>query len=279
MVANGAKLNTNKMNQFKHELSRYVEIGKRKLARKGEATPSVQDFVVECVAEFSATLNKEIDNYVETGSSSFSFKTWCQENDVKAIYCDRISQVLLKPLFDELAKAIKNTDEQLAEGWSHVSVDRLRGLAKFVFRMMDDLAGRKEAVVKERMPRISKPKPAVKQVKGLKYKSIDATFGITSIPPTKIVGATELYAFNTKTRVMVCLFADDAKGFTVKGSTVLGVDLKKSYSKTIRKPQDILPVIAKEGKRAVSKQMDAIRAVAKPVKSRVNKDMIILRVF
>jgi hypothetical protein len=116
-----------------------------------------------------------------------------------------------------------------------------------------------------------------KQVAKLNFQNDFAEYGLISINPEKIVGAKTLLLFNTKTRALQYYVSDNPNGLTVKGSTLKDYDPDKSYSKTVRKPEEVLPKLTtiKKAEKIVSE----IKAVEKKLTGRVNKDTIILKAW
>ena len=132
---------------------------------------------------------------------------------------------------------------------------------------------------KPRKPRKAKAKAATKQVAKVTYMKSYAGDGLslTSIDPTHIVGASQVWLYNTKTRNLTELNAAEATGFTVKGTTVQGLDERTSVTKKLRKPNEVLPSVLDGGKVALRKLMGPIRTKPGHLSGRLNTDTIILR--
>jgi hypothetical protein len=102
--------------------------------------------------------------------------------------------------------------------------------------------------------------------------------GLTSVKSTDIIGALQLWVYNTKNRKLGVYNAEDAGGFSVKGSTITNFSESKSIQKTLRKPEAMLPDVLKGGKVFLRNVMDGIRAVESKLNGRLNKDVILLKV-
>ena len=99
-----------------------------------------------------------------------------------------------------------------------------------------------------------------------------------SINPVDIIGAQELWAYNTKTRKLFRYIADSTLGpLNVKGTSIMGFDEVKSVGKTLRKPEDKLKEFAKASKVQLRKFLDDIKATPTVGNGRINADMILLR--
>ena len=100
-----------------------------------------------------------------------------------------------------------------------------------------------------------------------------------SVEPKEIIKASQLWIFNTKNRKLGVYHAQDPQGLSIKGSTVINFDEDKSVTKTLRKPDEILPQVMKAGKVALRKVLEDIRSVEVCLTGRINKDIILLRVI
>ena len=67
-------------------------------------------------------------------------------------------------------------------------------------------------------------------------------------------------------------------GLSIKGTTLQGYDPESSVTKTVRKPNDVLPNVLNGGKRILKKMMDDINSKASEPNGRINSETILLRV-
>jgi hypothetical protein len=182
----------------------------------------------------------------------------------------------------ELRLAHKKKDEDLVEAYSCFSSQKLRKLIEYIESIVQACQSVSEKapdkVVHKRKPRKIKPKPAHKQVKKLFFQAKDNQYGLNSIPPEKIVGATQLWVFNTKTRYLGCYESCDSAGFFVKGSSIKNFDRKKSIEKKLRKPLDVLKNVLEGGKIVLRKLLPEIHTKQKTLTGRINKFTILMRV-
>jgi hypothetical protein len=131
----------------------------------------------------------------------------------------------------------------------------------------------RKAVV--RKPRKIKPKSDTVIVKSLKYQKEDVDLKIVSIDPTKIVGAKELWTFNTKYNVLAHYVSDT--GLSVKGTTLQNVNDKLSSQKKLRKPDQVLPDITGSTSKAAIRSFEALTTKASVPNGRIADTSIILR--
>jgi hypothetical protein len=74
--------------------------------------------------------------------------------------------------------------------------------------------------------------------------------------------------------------AESREGLSVKGTTIIGFDEKKSVCKVMRKPQEIIGVVSKNGGiRAIKNAFNASKTVEKAPTGRINEDTILLGVY
>jgi hypothetical protein len=138
----------------------------------------------------------------------------------------------------------------------------------------------------KRKPRVAKPKSADKQVNKVKFLAVDDKYKITSINPVEIVGASELWVFNVKTRKIgkyVAANIDpkgmgrDGTGLSVKGTTITGFDENLSIQKTLRKPEEQLKEFKAAGKVKLRKFLDEITTTDTKLNGRLNPDTVLLK--
>ena len=129
-----------------------------------------------------------------------------------------------------------------------------------------------------RKPRQRKEKPAGQIVARMKFKKEDPQYNLKSIPAAQIVNAQELWVFNTKYRKLQVYRADDPKGLSVKGTTLIGWDVEKSGSKMMRKPEAVTKMPSM-GKRELNNAFKSLTTMEAKVNGRINEECILLRVF
>lgn len=172
----------------------------------------------------------------------------------------------------------KDYAQQLREGYKHLS----KKDAQNYLTALETLVGACMLVVDAskatRKPRAKKAPSKEKLIAKLKYKQTDEKFQIASINPLELLGATEIWVFNTKTRKLgKYVAADDAGVMTVKGSALIGYDEVKSIQKTLRKPEETLKEFKAAGKIKLRKFLEEIKTTDTKLSGRINEDTIILK--
>ena len=244
-------------------------------------TPSIQ----ERVREASFKMTEEIEDALESfahdpeafDAKQFKLVNLLRGKQAKAAHA-RIIKDLYVRQYDEYLEVAEGKDEQLKEGYSHLTKAQLKKITAFYSEILtacDMLA--QEAKV-NRAPRAKKAVPADKIVSKLKYLKSNEQLKLVSINPTDIVGAKELWVFNIKTRKIGKYVADEYKDLSVKGTTIIGFNETLSIQKTLRKPEDQLKDFKAAGKVQLRKFLDDIKAVDIKLNGRVNEETILLKV-
>lgn len=166
-------------------------------------------------------------------------------------------------------------DEQLIEGYSHLNTPNTRKLVEWLEelqRLLQTGQARKQVV------RRKKPQDPRKIVARLRYMQADKDLSIASIQPIDILGATELWVYDTKRRRLGLYMSKGEGGLGVKGTSPQGWDPELSYEKTLRKPEEQLPLIMKKSKKAIHEVVGKIRGKKMAPKLRINPNMLLLKV-
>lgn len=134
-------------------------------------------------------------------------------------------------------------------------------------------------VTKVRKPKTIKLKPPSDLVKNLKFQKEFLPLKIVSCNPAEIIGAQQLWAYNTKSRKLSKYDAVGPGGLQVKGTTLIGFDVEKSSTKTLRKPEATIQSLLSAGKVMIRKFMDELKTLETKPNGRINSDTILLRVI
>lgn len=242
----------------------------------------VQEHLQNQLKELLGTIDAQIDTFLSNKSkSSFSLYEWLQQKKIKHVHAKAISEYYEKQVLKELKETQTGSCEQLKEGYSFLNKKEFSAFVTFVESLIED-ANRWQDVAKQisnnnRTPRARKPKPAIKQVAKLQY--LKEHENLKSVPATQIVGATQLWVYNVKYKSLGVYVCTNPHGFSVKGCTILNYDVNESISKTLRKPEDVIPSVLELGKVALRKVLPSLRTREKKLTGRINKDTILLRVL
>jgi len=182
-----------------------------------------------------------------------------------------------QPWVDEMKEAYATKDTDFKYAYRHMTKKQIKERIALFEGIINDcksyVGNNRKAVV--RKPRKIKPKSDTVIVKSLKCQKEDVDLKIVSIDPTKIVGAKELWTFNTKYNVLAHYVSDT--GLSVKGTTIQNVNDKLSSQKKLRKPDQVLPDITGSTSKAAIRSFEAITTKASVPNGRVADTSIILR--
>lgn len=129
-----------------------------------------------------------------------------------------------------------------------------------------------------RAPRAKKAVPAEKIVGKLKYMKTNEPLKLVSINPADILGAKELWVYNTKNRKLGRYIAKEYSELGVKGASIINFDENLSVQKTVRKPEEKLKEFKAAGKVALRKFLDDINATDTKLNGRLNEETVLLKV-
>jgi hypothetical protein len=249
--------------------------------KKDVYTPSIQ----ERVREASMLMTEEIETAIEafqTDPDAFEPKAFKVLNVLKAKQAKAAHTRIIRSFYErnlqELIEATTTKDEQLKEAYSHLSKAQMKKIIAFYQEVVSacDMLGQEAKV--NRKPRAKKPTDKSKVVAKLKYKKTDEPLKLVSINPEDIIGAQELWIYNSKSRKLGKYVAEEFKELGIKGTTIIGFSENKSVQKTLRKPADQLKEFKAAGKVALRKFLDDINAVDTKMNGRINDEIMLLKV-
>ena len=169
--------------------------------------------------------------------------------------------------------------DQAVEGYSHLKRSTLNHRIKVCKAMLEDLERIRSATKATRNVKVKRPKSVDKQVAKVQYKKEDNDFKIVSINPIQIPTKSRLYAFNTKSKMVIEYITESVNGFEISGSTIK--NFSKGLSRTIclRKPLDFLPIVLQKTPKQIDAAWQTLKTKTKEPNGRINKDTILLRVL
>jgi len=169
--------------------------------------------------------------------------------------------------------------DQAVEGYSHLKRSTLNQRIKICTAMLEDLERIRSATKASRNVKIKRPKSVDKQVAKVQYKKEDIDFKIVSINPIQIPTKTRLYAFNTKSKMIIEYVTESPNGFEISGSTIKNISTGLSRTVCLRKPLDFLPIVLQKTPKQINDAWETLKTKTKVPNGRINKDTILLRVL
>lgn len=280
----GLVLPADYLTRFTENLKNIISNGNKLLAAAAVAQKvqnnkpvlTVQDHISNAVKTHLVELEGIFDDYATLFKPEFNCYAWLQSKEVKPIIAQRIA-AYYQPVLDEYNEAISGKDLELTESYNGFTKKHLKQVRDFLQGIVTDCTTLAVNKNKQRAPRKAKAKSADKLVSKITYLKEDATLKIASINPLAIIGCSELWVYNTKTRMLNHYIASDKSGLSIKGTTLQKYDEKSSQMKKLRKPEDVLAKITQDGVRAISKTFTSLKVKPVMCNGRINKDTLILR--
>jgi hypothetical protein len=238
---------------------------------------SIQERMDEKARELAGEIEGAIDDFVITGKTTFSTKNFLLAQSVSAPIAKRIGDSFVK-LYNELADAINGEDAQLTEGYSNFSKKELKAFHKFVGEIVDDCQQMIQTAKADRAPRKRKPQSPTKLVSKMKFMREFADLELKSIKPETIIGSSEVWYYNTKYRRVGVYKGENGNPLSVKGTTIIGFDIKESQQMTLRKPEEFFKGLSL-GKRALNGALKKLTTKPSTPNGRINEECILLGAF
>lgn len=254
-----------------------VEEEKTATAKPVAKVVTIQDRLNEKMSELIGEIEGYYDE-VQTTTTKFKAYDFFVAKNVPQAQLGKFERIFEKRKA-ELTEAQTKKDEQLVEGYSHLKAADIKRINAFIDEFLsavEQYRGVKKATKKAS---VRKPPAKEKLVAKLKFLKNDTNTKLVSVNPVDIIGAQELWVYNTKTRKLGRYVAEDHGGaLSVKGTAIIGFDVSKSIQKTLRKPDQQLKDFLKAGKVELRKFLDNIKATDIKLNGRVNSDTILLKV-
>jgi hypothetical protein len=243
---------------------------------------SIQDRLKEKVREAAGEVEGWLDDFCldkKTVRTTEDFVNLYKSFELKAAHMSYMRSSFQRKL-KEFTLLAEGKDKDLCESYSQFSKLESKKLLQMMQNLFAACDMVQEVAKVVRAPRKKKPVSTEKIVSKLKFKKEDPTLGIVSLNPTQILGAKEVWSFNTKTRKISRFIADDIQGpLNVRGASLIGYNEAKSVSKNLRKPAEQLAEFKKSGKVQLRTFMDNIKAVEIKANGRMNEDTVILKIL
>ena len=240
--------------------------------------PTIQDRLNEKTAEHLAHFEGLYDDVIAGNDVKPDAFNYLTANTVPQSQINKFVE-LFNNRKTELTAAQAKEDEDLAEAYRHYKAADFKRHYAFFDSVLDALDQYRSVKKTQKKARVKRAPNKEKVVSKLKYMKEEKTLKLVSINPVDIVGAQELWAYNTKTRKLYKYMADSLTGpLGVKGTSITGYDEVKSVGKTLRKPEEKLKEFAKATKVQLRKFLEEIKATETQANGRINADIVLLRI-
>ena len=268
--------------------------------------PTIQERIRDQAYVQSEAIDEWLEGWITDPKSfdpkGFNFKVHFQKMGVTQAHARKLKTFYVDALtdFDDLeryptAGQLKKMSEhdadmwlQLKEGYGHFKKADVKNYRIAINELLIALDFVIDTAKATRKPRKPKVYSADKLVAKLKYLKVDDKYKLASINPTEVVGASELWVFNTKTRKLGKYISSnidpkgmkrDGSGLSVKGTTIIGFDEKLSIQKTLRKPEEQLKEFKAAGKVKLRTFLEEIKTTDTKLNGRSNLETVLLKVI
>lgn len=287
MLTNGAPLPESDIVWAKKSINETIAYGREELKTK------LQENVVniprktpaEILKEKTSNFIAEIEGVIDEWSDGvwLDIDNYSVYNELKLI--DAASNIAkgvvdyYTPLKEELEELISKKTPDLVEGYSHLSPKKKKEYLKLINVIIDDAERYLLSKKAVRKTRVAKPKTSIQQVAKVKYLKESTEYKLVSIDPASIIGSDTVYLFNVKYRTLIKATTQAAAGFTVKGTTLQGLDSDNTSKKKLRKPDEFLKDFMGSTKAKSAKAYADLKTKPSEFTGRINDDVIILKVY
>lgn len=294
ILNNGGDIPENILNGLMSSLEKTVSIEESKLQKEEtiisepnetfsvKILPNVQDRIKERTREVAGEIEGWIDEFflnrkTAEVKSIDDFVNLFKITELKSPHIKFMQTIFLRRA-TEISNMLDGKEKDLIEGYSNFTKTELKKFGQFFKNLLSACGMVQETAKAERAPKKKKPVSQEKLVSKLKYKKEDTALGIVSLNPISIIGATEVWLYNTKVRKLVKYIAADIRGLTVKGASIENFSAK-SAEKMVRKPAETLAEFKKASKIKLRTFFEELVTVEVSVTGKINEHHIILKIL
>ena len=270
---------------FQKEFKNAIETAKKTKKAKAPVVAtttvpvvSIQDRIREKASEEVGEIEGLVDDFIAGGCKSApDMQSYLKSKDLSSVVQKRMCEVFIKRS-KEFEDVMNTTDAEVKEGYSNFSKVQLRKVKEFYDAIVAE-TNRGAEKKPTRKARKVKEKPASVVASKVQYMKDFAELNLKSVLPEKIIGANQVWLYNTKTKLLGMYNADNAKGLTIKGTTIQNYNVETSIGKRLRKPDVAIKQVLDGGKIVLKKLLDGLSTKPSDLTGRINSDTIILRVI
>lgn len=275
ILSRGANINEQSRQWFENKLKAILAHEPKNNVVAIKSTPTIdRSFIL--FDRIVSTIDEQLDFFFEDKVESWNLKEQLAGVTITPIVAKRVTTHYSR-LMDEYDEAISRKDEQLNEAYSNISRPKLKRMREFLESIITSLSAESHKTKVTRATRAPRAKSAHQLVQRLKYQHTFKDLDLLSVAPESIIGASQLWVYNSKTRKLGVYNSQGASGLKVKGSTIIGFDETTSVCKKLRKPEKVIPTVTQGGKVALRSVLEDVNAIASPLTGRINADTVLLR--
>jgi len=238
---------------------------------------SIQDRIREKASEEVGEVEGLVDDFIAGGCKSpADMQSYLKNRALSSVVQKKMCEVFIKRS-KEFEDVMNTSDADIKEAYSNFSKVQLRKVKEFYDAIVTE-TNRGAENKPTRKARKVKEKPASVVAAKVQYMKDFAELNLKSVLPEKIVGASQVWLYNTKTKLLGMYNADNAKGLTIKGTTIQNFNAETSSGKRLRKPEVTVKQVLDGGKIVLKKLLDGLTTKPAELTGRINSDTIVVRV-
>jgi len=246
------------------------ELSKVNINRPRSHVMKVDTCVVDVLYDIECIVDRFMENHFQGNIPIFT-----------GVFRDRVKKTHVKDIrksiefsFNEYNELLTTTDADLLDAYSNLTKYEIKKLAD-IYRSVLEICDKIDTPVIKKV-RKKKEVPPSKLVSKMKICDKYDPLSLVSINTENIIGATQLWVFDTKTYMVGCYYSQD--GLSVKGTSVINFNVETSFQKKLRMSKENLTIISEGGNVIISKMLDKLKTQAKPLSGRISDNIILLRV-
>jgi hypothetical protein len=266
--------------EFKNAIETAKKTKKAKAPVVASTAPvvSIQDRIREKASEEVGEIEGLVDDFIAGGCKSApDMQSYLKGKELSSVVQKRMCEVFIKRS-KEFEDVMNTSDADIKEAYSNFSKVQLRKIKEFYDAVVTE-TNRGAEKKPTRKARKVKEKPASVIAAKVQYMKDFAELNLKSVLPEKIIGANQVWLYNTKTKLLGMYNADNAKGLTIKGTTIQNFNTESSSGKRLRKPEVTVKQVLDGGKIVLKKLLDGLTTKPSELTGRINPDTIIVRVI
>lgn len=214
-----------------------------------------------------------IDQFVKTKKTDLDVVGYLKSNEIQSVVAKDIG-LYYKDVLGELEQAQTNLEEY---GYGNWKKTQFKKFVDFV-RSIVDACNQQTLSAKVRKPRKKRAVNPAKVVAKVKYMKEFVELNLKSVKPESMVDSSEIWVYNTKYRKLAVYKAEKGSKLSIKGTTILGFDIKESSQVMLRKPDEFFKN-TQLAKRALANGMKGVNTRPVTPNGRLNEEIVLLGVF
>ena len=244
-----------------------------KVVEVAVSRPSVRENMEEKVKELLGELEGALDEVED-----FNMYQFLQSRNIPAAYAPYVMAFIQRKA-NEFIFVYESSSPDIKEGYSNFGKRKLTSVLKLLGQWKEDLEKYSQFKKANKKPRPKKIKSPIEQVSKLKYCKSLPDLNLTSINPVEIIGASQVWLYNSRYKKLAVYRSESSTGIQVKGNSLQNYDPDLCEQKSIRKPKETLLKVLESGKVQLRKLMSELNSKDSSVSGRINEDCLIVRVI